>query len=158
MAETLELLSRSPEETQRIGEVLGRYAEKGDVLLLTGGLGVGKTCLAQGIAWGLGIHEYLRSPTFVLVAELQGRLKLYHMDLYRLDNPAEVPELGLDEYFSGDGVCVVEWAEKAHDVLPSRHLLVHMARVSENERRLLLTAHNSRYEELLRQLKREILA
>ena len=158
MEETLELLSRSPEETQRIGEVLGRYAGKGDVLLLTGGLGVGKTCLAQGVAWGLGIHEYLRSPTYVLVAELQGRLKLYHMDLYRLDNPAEAPDLGLDEYLSGDGVCVVEWAEKAQDVLPSRHLLVQMAHVNENERRLLLTANNSRYEEFLRQLKREILA
>ena len=80
------------------------------------------------------------------------------MDLYRLDNPAEVPELGLDEYLSGDGVCVVEWAEKARDVLPSRHLLVQMTHVSENERRLLLTAQNSRYEELLRHLKQEILA
>ena len=155
MTHTLKLLSHSPEETQRIGEVLGHHAQKGDVFLLTGGLGAGKTCLAQGIAWGLGIQEYLRSPTFVLVAELEGRLKLYHMDLYRLDNVAEVVDLGLDDYLFGQGICVVEWADKAEDVFPTQHLLIQLSYVSVTQREFFLTASDQRYETLIDQLQNE---
>lgn len=114
----LELTSQSPEQTQKLGRRLGELALPGDVFLLTGKLGTGKTCLTQGIAWGLGIKEYALSPSFVIMRELYGRLPLYHIDLYRLDNIDESLDLGLDDYLYGKGVCVVEWADRALSILP----------------------------------------
>lgn len=155
--QSLELLSHSPEETQALGQRLGELAQPGDVLLLVGELGAGKTCLAQGIAWGLGIADYAASPSFVLVREHQGRLPFYHIDLYRLDSIEEVVELGLDEYLYGRGVCAVEWAEKALAALPGEHLLITMEYLSEMERRLRMEPKGARYRELLSRL-REALA
>jgi tRNA threonylcarbamoyladenosine biosynthesis protein TsaE len=129
---------------------LGVQANPGDVLLLVGGLGAGKTCLTQGILWGLGIEEYARSPTFVLVAEYQGRLNLYHMDLYRLESVEEVIDLALDEYLLGDGVSVVEWADKAQAVFPSDHLLIEIEYLDELTRRFTLTASHQRYDSTIR--------
>jgi len=150
---SLELTTRSPEQTQAFGTRLGKIAQPGDVILLVGKLGAGKTCLTQGIAWGLGIDEYAASPSFVLVRELYGRLPLYHVDFYRLGNLEEIAELGLDEYFYGQGVSVVEWAEKALSLLPPENLLIEMEYVSDNERRLKLKASGKRYREMVAQLK-----
>jgi tRNA threonylcarbamoyladenosine biosynthesis protein TsaE len=150
---SLELISHSPEQTQQFGSRLGKIAQAGDVILLVGKLGAGKTCLAQGIAWGLGTNDYAASPSFVLVRELYGRLPLYHVDFYRLENLAEIAELGLDEYFYGKGVSVVEWAEKALELLPPEHLLIEMDYVSDNERRLKLKPKGKRYREMVAQLK-----
>ena len=149
----VELASRSPEETQKLGKRLGELALPGDVFLLVGGLGTGKTCLTQGIAWGLGIKEYTMSPTFVIVRELYGRLPLYHIDLYRLDHIEEIVDLGLDDYIYGKGVCVVEWAEKGLSILPAEYLLVEISYLSDIERRFQLKASGQRYLELLAQLK-----
>ncbi len=149
----LELISHSPEQTQNIGVCLGELSLPGDLFLLVGNLGTGKTCLTQGIAWGLGSQEYTMSPSFVLVRELYGRLPLYHIDLYRLDHLEEIVELGLDEYFYGNGVSVVEWAEKGLDVLPGEHLLIEISYLSDTERRLQLKPSGQRYQELLAQLK-----
>lgn len=148
----LNLVTESPEETQRLGTRLGKLAQVGDVLLLVGGLGAGKTCLTQGIAWGLDIEGYATSPSFVVVNQYQGRLPLYHIDLYRLDRLEEVIELGLDDYLYGRGVCVVEWAEKALDMLPKEHLLVEMSYLSDTSRNLVLKPVGERYVELLSQL------
>ena len=120
----LELISHSPEQTQKLGRRIGELALPGDVFLLVGDLGTGKTCLTQGIAWGLGIKEYALSPTFVIMRELYGRLPLYHIDLYRLDRIEESLDLGLDDYLYGRGICVVEWAGKALSILPTEHLLI----------------------------------
>jgi tRNA threonylcarbamoyladenosine biosynthesis protein TsaE len=149
----LEIVSHSPEQTQAIGRVMGEHAMPGDIFLLVGGLGAGKTCLTQGIVWGLGAEEYARSPTFVLVSQYQGRLTLYHMDLYRLDTIAEVADLGLDEYLLGDGVCVVEWAEKAASLFPEHHLLVRIEYVDDTTRRLTLSTSDQRYAEILEAVK-----
>jgi tRNA threonylcarbamoyladenosine biosynthesis protein TsaE len=149
----LELITQSPEETQELGRRLGKIAQAGDVILLVGKLGAGKTCLTQGITWGLGIKEYAASPSFVLVRELYGRLPLYHVDFYRLENLEEIAELGLDEYFFGRGVTVVEWAEKALALLPPEHLLIEMEYVAETERRLKLKPSGQRYREMLAELK-----
>ena len=146
MSPTLEVISRSPEETQEVGRLLGEGAQSGDVFLLTGGLGTGKTTLTQGIAWGLGVQEHARSATFILIAEYQGRLPLYHMDLFRIDHLEEVLDLGLDEYLFGQGVSVVEWADKAPQVFPADHLEVHLELVDENTRRLHLKPHGERYQ------------
>ena len=148
----LNLVTESPEETQRLGNRLGKLAQVGDVFLLVGGLGAGKTCLTQGIAWGLDIEGYATSPSFVVVNQYQGRLPLYHIDLYRLDRLEEVIELGLDDYLYGRGVCVVEWAEKALDMLPKEHLLVEMSYLSDTSRNLVLKPVGERYVELLSQL------
>jgi tRNA threonylcarbamoyladenosine biosynthesis protein TsaE len=150
---SLELITHSPEETQALGKSLGKIAAAGDVILLVGKLGAGKTCLTQGIAWGLGSDDYAASPSFVLVRELYGRLPLYHVDFYRLENLEEIAELGLDEYFYGKGVTVVEWAEKASALLPPEHLLIEMEYVSDNERRLKIRARGKRYRKVLEQLK-----
>lgn len=129
-------------------------AVAGDVILLVGTLGVGKTCLAQGIAWGLGIDDYAVSPSFVLLREYRGRLPLYHIDFYRLDRIEEVADLGLDDYLYGSGVCVVEWAEKGLEVLPREHLLIEMQHLALTKRKLNFFPEGSRYEEMLSQVER----
>jgi len=151
--DSLELISHSPEQTQRLGVRIGELALPGDIFLLTGGLGTGKTCLTQGIAWGLNIEEYAFSPSFVIVRELYGRLPLYHIDLYRLDHIEEIEELGLDDYLYGNGVCVVEWAEKGLSVLPREHLLIQISYLSDTERSFQLKPSGKHYLEILAQLK-----
>ncbi len=152
----LVLRSHSARETARIGSALGQYAEPGDVFLLSGELGAGKTCLTQGIAKGLGVDEYVRSPTFVLVSVHQGRLPLYHIDIYRLDEVAEVVDLGLEEYLAGDGVSVIEWASKALEVFPQPCMLVTLTYEGENERLIQLEARGERFESLLAQVEKRL--
>ncbi len=149
----LALDSDSPEETQAVGRVLGESACPGDVFLLVGDLGAGKTCLTQGVLFGLGSDDYARSPTFVLVSQYPGRLTLYHMDLYRLDSFEEVLDLGLDEYIFGDGVSVVEWADKAAEAFPENHMLIEIEQTGEDSRRLKFTANGDRYKEILKKIK-----
>ncbi len=151
----LELITASPEETQEFGRRLGELAQAGDVFLMTGDLGSGKTCLTQGIARGLGVKEHALSPTFVIMREMHGRLPLYHVDLYRLDRLEETEDLGLDDYFYGDGVSVVEWAEKAMGLMPPERILVQIDYVSDTERKMKLKPQGKRYEHLVQQLKRE---
>ena len=152
----LVLNSHSARETARIGRVLGQFAEPGDVFLLSGDLGTGKTCLTQGIAKGLGVEDYVRSPTFVLVNIHHGRLPLYHIDIYRLDEVAEVVDLGLEEYLAGDGVSVIEWASKALEVFPQPYMLVTLTYEGENERVVQLEARGERYERLLTQVEKRL--
>jgi len=148
----MNILSHSPEETQSLGRQLGRLAQAGDLLLLVGSLGAGKTCLTQGIAWGLGVEGYATSPSFVVINQYWGRLPLYHIDLYRLDSMDEIVELGLEDYLYSTGVCVVEWAEKALAVLPTEHLLIAMSFLSDTSRNLVLKPNGQRYLEMLSQI------
>jgi tRNA threonylcarbamoyladenosine biosynthesis protein TsaE len=120
------IYTKSPDETFEIAQNFAKGLAVGDILLLTGDLGAGKTCFVQGLAFGLGVpeHVYVRSPTFTLVNEyLGGRLPLYHFDFYRLDNSSELGDIGLDEYASSGGVIAIEWAEKFPDALPARKLI-----------------------------------
>jgi len=142
----LEIISHSPEETQALGRKLGGLAKEGDVLLLVGGLGTGKTCLVQGLAQGLGIREYALSPSFVIVRIYQGRLPLYHLDFYRLEEK-EVLDLGLEEYLSAQGITAVEWAERGQELWPPEYLLISMDFLSENQRRLRFEPRGEKYEE-----------
>jgi len=152
----LELISHSPEQTQKLGTCIGRLAVPGDIFLLVGSLGTGKTCLTQGIAWGLDIHEYALSPSFVIARELYGRLPLYHIDLYRLDNIEEIADLGLDEYLYGNGVCVIEWAEKGLSELPAEHLQIQITHLADTKRRFHFLPSGQRYAEMLSALQRYI--
>ncbi|MFC1979641.1 tRNA (adenosine(37)-N6)-threonylcarbamoyltransferase complex ATPase subunit type 1 TsaE [Chloroflexota bacterium] len=148
-----ELISHSPDQTRKFGSRIGELALPGDIFLLSGRLGAGKTCLTQGIAWGLGIKEYALSPSFVIVRELHGRLPLYHIDLYRLDHIEEIAELGLDDYLYGNGVCVVEWAEKGLSVLPVEHLLIEISYISDTERSFQLKPGGERYIKIAARLR-----
>jgi len=139
-----------------VGAALGRTAAAGDVILLVGSLGAGKTCLAQGIARGLGVEENVVSPTFVLLREYQGRLPLYHLDFYRLDTVEEVASLGLEDCLFGSGVCVVEWADRGMSVLPGEHLLVEMEHVAPSRRLLRFYPKGARYAEMLSQLQNAV--
>ncbi|MEA1871876.1 MAG: tRNA (adenosine(37)-N6)-threonylcarbamoyltransferase complex ATPase subunit type 1 TsaE [Chloroflexota bacterium] len=154
--ESLKLNSHSPEQTQLLGSYLGEIAQRADIFLLIGELGTGKTCLAQGIARGLDVKEYTFSPSFVILREYHGRLPLYHIDFYRLDHIEEIADLGLEEYFSSDGVCVVEWAEKGLQVVPRDNLLItiHYIPASETGRSICLKPQGEHYYELIRQLKK----
>lgn len=151
---SLSLTTSSPEETRELGEYIGKLATPGSVFLLEGELGAGKTCLTQGIAWGLDINEYTLSPSFVIMRELYGRLPLYHIDLYRMDNIEESMELGLEDYLYGKGVCVVEWAEKALSILPEEHLIILIKYISDTEREFDLKPEGKLYEDILTQLKK----
>lgn len=148
----LKITTIDAEGTRDLGKKLGEMAQPGDIYLLCGNLGVGKTCLTQGIVWGLGSQEYALSPTFVLMREIQGRLPLYHIDLYRLDKIAEVADLGLDDYLYGQGLCVIEWADKGLTVLPSEHLLISIDYCGDTRRNFDLEARGKRYEKLLSEL------
>ena len=148
----LEIVSRSPEETQALGQKLGEMAKEDDVLLLAGELGAGKTCLVQGLARGLGIREYTLSPSFVILRTYQGRLTLYHLDFYRLEEK-EVLDLGLEDYLSAGGITVVEWAERGRQLWPQEYLLISLGFVSESQRRLRFEPHGRKYEERIEALK-----
>jgi tRNA threonylcarbamoyladenosine biosynthesis protein TsaE len=155
--QSLTLNSHSPEQTQLLGNYLGKLARKADVFLLTGQLGTGKTCLVQGIARGLNVKEYAFSPSFVILRQYHGRLPLYHIDFYRLDCIEEIADLGLEDYFYGDGVCVIEWADKGLQVVPQDNLLIsiHYVPVFQTGRSIRLKSQGERYNELIKQLKKE---
>ncbi len=111
--------SFSPQQTEKIGFELGQKAKEGDIYCLSGDLGVGKTVFTRGFAKGLGVEEeYITSPTFTIINEYDGRLKLYHFDVYRIGSIEEMDDTGYEDYFFGDGVCLIEWAELVEEIIP----------------------------------------
>ncbi len=156
-AHSLEVISRSAEQTRRVGMRLGTLLQAGDTICLTGDLGSGKTTLVQGVATGWGSLDAVSSPTFVLVNVYRGAggERLYHLDAYRLASAAEAEELGLDDMLS-QGPLVVEWADRIERVLPREHLLVRMRMVDENQRDLVIVAAGKRYQRMLDELQRQI--
>lgn len=151
------VITRTPEETLCLGRTLGRLLGPGDVVALGGDLGAGKTVLARGIAEGLEVDpaEGVSSPSFTLVHEYAGRVPVFHIDLYRLEDPAEVMRLGLEEYVEGPGVSVVEWAERAGALLPDKHLAISLTGSGEGPRRVVLSPLGRRYLALVRDLLTE---
>ena len=150
---SMRLNTYSPEQTQSIGRHIGENAQPGDVYLLSGPLGAGKTCLTQGLARGLGVEGYVRSPTFVLMTRHHGRLTLHHIDLYRIGSPAEAWDLGLDEQLFDSGVCVIEWAERAEELLPEDALWLEFSYgTSCDEREIALDTESARYDGLMGEL------
>lgn len=123
------------EETEKFGIFLGENLRPGDVVCLNGDLGAGKTTLTKSIAKGLGIDDYVTSPTFTIVNEYYGNINLYHIDTYRLDDKIDVEYLGFDEYFYSDGVTIVEWADKIRDALPEEYMEINIS--SKDDKRIL---------------------
>ncbi|MCL4465769.1 MAG: tRNA (adenosine(37)-N6)-threonylcarbamoyltransferase complex ATPase subunit type 1 TsaE [Chloroflexi bacterium] len=148
---SLDLTSRSAAQTRRLGERLGELLQPGDVVLLEGEFGAGKTVFAQGIARGLGVTEYVTSPSFTLVNEHRGRggVTVYHIDLYRLEDPREAVDLGLLDVLAGEGVCLVEWAERVRDLVGDEYLLARLSVMGINRRSLHFEAKGPRHSGLL---------
>lgn len=142
-------MTQSAGATQAVAEAIGARCRGGEVLLLVGDLGAGKTCFAQGLARGLGVEGYVHSPTFVLAAEYTGRLRMRHVDLYRIDGAEETRDLGLDEFGADDLVGVVEWADRASGVYPPDCMTVELTDLGGDERTLAFEAEGERHEALL---------
>jgi tRNA threonylcarbamoyladenosine biosynthesis protein TsaE len=151
---TLDVISHSVDQTRRLGARLAELLAPGDVLVLGGTLGAGKTVFAQGVASGLGIEEPVTSPTFTLIHEYEGRLPLYHVDLYRIGGEVEAGDLGLEDYVYGDGVTLIEWAERAAGLLPPARLSVLLRPVAETKRAIRFEPMGERYAGLLETFKR----
>ncbi len=147
---TYQYETKSAEETMSFAEKLGSLLQKGDVLTLAGDLGAGKTTFTKGLAKGLGVTRTVNSPTFTIIKEYSGRLPLYHMDVYRLEDSDE--DLGFDEYFSGEGVCVVEWAVFIEDYLPEERLELVISHKGDDKREIQLKPIGSRYEERVKEI------
>jgi tRNA threonylcarbamoyladenosine biosynthesis protein TsaE len=150
----LTVISRNPEETFLIGKIIGRNLTENDVVALVGDLGTGKTCLTQGIARGLGVPDQyqITSPSFTLINEYQGRMMLYHFDLYRLSQASEMDDMGYDEYLFGQGVTVIEWADKLKGILPDDTLFIFMNYADENERKIIISGQNRKIAIILEEL------
>jgi tRNA threonylcarbamoyladenosine biosynthesis protein TsaE len=135
---------------------LGQFLTGGEVLLLVGNLGTGKTCLVQGVGRGLGVEERVTSPTLTLVNEYTGkRLTLYHVDLYRIVDVKATLTFGLDEYLHGDGVCVIEWAERVKPIWTEEYLMIRLRHIDETKRGIALRGVGQRYDRLVDRFKRE---
>jgi len=142
--------TNSTEETLQFSKELAQMLQPGDVITLEGDLGAGKTTFTKGLAVGLDINKNVSSPTFTIIKEYNGRLPLYHMDVYRLEDSYE--DLGFDEYFEGQGVTVVEWAHLIEEQLPNELLQIKITHGEENSRILTITPKGKRYEMLCKEL------
>lgn len=142
--------TNSTEETLQFSKELAQKLQPGDVITLEGDLGAGKTTFTKGLAVGLDINKNVSSPTFTIIKEYNGRLPLYHMDVYRLEDSYE--DLGFDEYFEGQGVTVVEWAHLIEEQLPNELLQIKITHGEENSRSLTITPIGKRYEMLCKEL------
>ncbi|WP_438799905.1 tRNA (adenosine(37)-N6)-threonylcarbamoyltransferase complex ATPase subunit type 1 TsaE [Alkalicoccobacillus porphyridii] len=145
------ILMNSPEQTTQFAEGLGELLNAGDIITLEGDLGAGKTHFTKGLAKGLGVQKVVNSPTFTIIKEYRGRIPLYHMDVYRLEEEFE-EELGLDEYFYGEGACVIEWASKIAPQLPEQRLDITIRHAGEDKRYLLFQPMGERYEMLCKEI------
>jgi len=154
---TLDFISRSEAQTHRLGVRLGSLAQSGLVIALIGQLGTGKTRLAQGFGEGLQVpaHEVINSPTFTFINQYQGRLPLYHIDVYRLSDPTEAETLGLDDYFYNDGVCLIEWADLIEPILPAERLEVELHHLENTKRRVVIRALGDASQKLLLAFKNQ---
>jgi tRNA threonylcarbamoyladenosine biosynthesis protein TsaE len=155
---TLEFISHSPEQTQRLGSHLGTLLRGGEIVCLEGPLGSGKTCFAQGIGRGWGIGQTLISPSYVLIREYerpQDRVTFYHVDLYRISGCSEALALGIEEFLGEDtAISVIEWAERAHTLMPPEHLWVQLEAHDATRRRLCFVANGERHLALLHEFRR----
>lgn len=145
MCQKTERLTHSPDETLQLGVELSRVLKRGDCVALHGDLGSGKTCLTQGICRGLSVMDYVTSPTFVLINEYAGvdqnglALPVYHFDLYRLGEADELYALGCDDFFYGNGICIIEWAEIGEDLIPKEAIDITVTHEGDMLRKVIIT-------------------
>ena len=145
-----EIISTKLEDTQLFSERLASSLQPGDVITLEGDLGAGKTAFTKGLAVGLGIQKNVNSPTFTIIKEYQGKMPLYHMDVYRLEDSYE--DLGFEEYFNGNGVTVIEWAHIIEEQLPNERLNINIYHQGNDYRKLVIKPTGKRYEQLCKEI------
>lgn len=145
----MEFIIDNVDETINLGVEIGKRAQSGDIICLIGDLGTGKTHITKGIATGLGIQDHITSPTFNIVNEYNGRHKLYHFDVYRVNDPDEIEAIGFDEYIFGDGVTIIEWANYIEELIPKEHIKITIEKLpdkGENFRKIDIQFNGSRYD------------
>lgn len=146
--------TKSSDETEKIGFKLGSLLKRGSIVLISGDLGVGKTVFTKGIAKGMGIYDYVTSPTFMIVNEHMGEIPLYHFDVYRIDDYTELYDIGYEEYFYGDGVCVIEWPEKMMPLIPEENIFVHISIGDSFDERIIdIESHGVKYDVVIKEMK-----
>lgn len=144
----MEFIVKNVEELNSLGVQLGKLCNSNDIICLIGDLGTGKTHLTKGIATGLEIKDHITSPTFTIVNEYDGRLRLYHFDVYRVNDPDEIAAIGFDEYIFGDGVSVIEWANYIEDLIPEESLTINIEKlpdIGETYRKITINYTDKRY-------------
>jgi tRNA threonylcarbamoyladenosine biosynthesis protein TsaE len=154
----MRIISRSVIQTQKLGKIISKHLNSGDIVCLEGNLGTGKTVLTKGIAQGLGVDKTkVTSSSFILIRQhLEGRLPLYHFDLYRLSQGQDIASLGYEEYLYGDGICVIEWAERLNSLMPKECLMVELAYGANESRIIKISAYGLRYIKLLKEINEDL--
>ena len=160
----MEFISHTPQETERIGKLLGSMLTRGDIIALAGELGTGKTTLVRGMAQGMGIEgNEVASPSFTLVNEYAGggplakaSLPLYHIDLYRLDDEGDLLGIDYEEYIRGDGAVVIEWADRIPQAVPAESLWIRLRYLDVERREIAFQAQGDRYEKIVEELRRRV--
>ncbi|WP_018249293.1 tRNA (adenosine(37)-N6)-threonylcarbamoyltransferase complex ATPase subunit type 1 TsaE [Orenia marismortui] len=151
----IKINTSSPEETFKVGRELGEKLNPGDIVCLQGDLGAGKTNLAKGICAGLGVKGEITSPTYTIVNEYRGRMKVNHMDLYRIRKEDELYDLGFEEYLYGDGVTIIEWPDKSRTLMPDNYLDINL-KGQGTEREIRIIPQANKYIELITELKQDV--
>ncbi|TDX50955.1 tRNA (adenosine(37)-N6)-threonylcarbamoyltransferase complex ATPase subunit type 1 TsaE [Orenia marismortui] len=151
----IKINTSSPEETFKVGRELGKKLNHGDIVCLQGDLGAGKTNLAKGICAGLGVKGEITSPTYTIVNEYRGRMKVNHMDLYRIRKEDELYDLGFEEYLYGDGVTIIEWPDKSRTLMPDNYLDINL-KGQGTEREIRIIPQANKYIELITELKQDV--
>ncbi len=140
-------------ETEEFGEKLGSILKPGDIISLTGDLGAGKTTLTKSIGKGLGVEDYITSPTFTLINEYKGRINLYHFDVYRLEGSMDLYDLGFEEYIYSDGISIIEWGDKIEEALPKERINIRIEKGTElDERIIYIYGEGERFEQFIKEL------
>lgn len=139
-------------ETEQLGMAIGRALKGGEVIAMTGDLGAGKTTLTKALAKSLGIDEHVTSPTFTIVNEYEGRLKLFHFDVYRIGDIEEMYDLGFEEYIYGDGVSIIEWSNLIKEILPEDTINIEILASRENTRIINLSGKGKKFDNLVKEL------
>ncbi len=154
------IITNSERETMHLGKILGSILQPGDFIALNGELGAGKTCLARGIGAGLGTTSKVKSPTFALINEYEGKIPLYHMDTYRLESPEEIEDLGYEDFFFGPGATMVEWADNIKPYLPGQRLDIYIKKKpgDDNARIIEIVPHGAHYKQLAWELMKIVRA
>lgn len=146
-------LELNQEELEQLAMDFGKTAEAGDIVCLTGDLGAGKTTFTKAFARGMEIEEAITSPTFTIIQEYDGKIPLYHFDVYRIDDPLELEEIGYEEYFFGKGVAIIEWADMIRDLIPTESIWIDIRTVSLNLRKVIIKGRKILHQDWLKELK-----
>lgn len=151
----IRIVSDREEKTYDLGYRLGTLLAEGDVVCLTGDLGAGKTTLSKAIAKGLGVEDCVTSPTFTIIHEYMGRVPLYHFDVYRIERIEDMEDLGYEEYFYGEGVCLVEWACQIEEIIPKEHLWIDIKKsLEEDDREIIIRGTTPHFDEIIEELEK----